>query len=195
MSDGDRPLFEALRAWRAAEAKAQHVPPYVIFHDRTLAEIAAVKPGSRARLAALNGVGEAKLAHYGEAVLQVVGGFGAADHERPPTLVERAQELREHMSPPERLLWEQLRGKRLEGWKFRRQHPLEPYVLDFYCPQAKLVVEVDGQGRGMGDQPARDERRDAFLERQGLRVVRIRAETVFRDMDAAVRTILGALES
>lgn len=71
----DRPLFEALRAWRASEAKAQHVPPYVIFHDRTLAEIAAVKPGSRAALARLNGVGEAKLAHYGEAVLEVVGGF------------------------------------------------------------------------------------------------------------------------
>ena len=71
----DRPLFEALRAWRAAEAKAQHVPPYVIFHDRTLAEIAAVKPGSRGALARLNGVGEAKLAHYGEAVLEVVGNF------------------------------------------------------------------------------------------------------------------------
>jgi ATP-dependent DNA helicase RecQ len=71
----DQPLFEALRAWRAAEAKAQHVPPYVIFHDRTLAEIAAAKPGSRAALARLNGVGEAKLAHYGAAVLEVVGGF------------------------------------------------------------------------------------------------------------------------
>jgi ATP-dependent DNA helicase RecQ len=71
----DQPLFEALRAWRAAEAKSQHVPPYVIFHDRTLAEIAAGKPGSRAALARLNGVGEAKLAHYGEAVLEVVGTF------------------------------------------------------------------------------------------------------------------------
>jgi len=75
ISASDRPLFEALRAWRAAEAKAQHVPPYVIFHDRTLAEIAAVKPGARAALARLNGVGEAKLAHYGEAVLEVVGNF------------------------------------------------------------------------------------------------------------------------
>jgi ATP-dependent DNA helicase RecQ len=72
---GDQPLFEALRAWRAREAKSQHVPPYVIFHDRTLAEIAAAKPGSRAALERINGVGEAKLAHYGEAVLQVVGGF------------------------------------------------------------------------------------------------------------------------
>jgi ATP-dependent DNA helicase RecQ len=72
----DQPLFEALRAWRGAEAKAQHVPPYVIFHDRTLAEIAAARPGSRAALVRLNGVGESKLARYGEAVLEVVGGFG-----------------------------------------------------------------------------------------------------------------------
>jgi ATP-dependent DNA helicase RecQ len=71
----DQPLFEALRAWRGAEAKAQHVPPYVIFHDRTLAEIATARPGARAALMRLNGVGEGKLARYGEAVLQVVGGF------------------------------------------------------------------------------------------------------------------------
>ncbi len=78
LSPADRPLFEALRAWRAGEAKAQHVPPYVIFHDRTLAEIAAAKPATRAALARLNGVGEAKLAHYGGAVLKVVGGFEGA---------------------------------------------------------------------------------------------------------------------
>jgi ATP-dependent DNA helicase RecQ len=75
LGEAERPLFEALRAWRAAEAKAQHVPPYVIFHDRTLAEIAAAKPGSRARLAAVNGVGEAKLAHYGDDVLRIVETF------------------------------------------------------------------------------------------------------------------------
>jgi ATP-dependent DNA helicase RecQ len=73
----DQPLFEALRAWRARAAKSQHVPPYVIFHDRTLAEIAAVKPGSRAALERVNGVGEGKLARYGEAVLEVVAGFTA----------------------------------------------------------------------------------------------------------------------
>ncbi|MCR5878298.1 DNA helicase RecQ [Phenylobacterium sp. J367] len=75
LAPGDQPLFEALRAWRSREAKAQHVPPYVIFNDRTLVEIAAARPGSRAALARLNGVGEAKLAHYGEAVLEIVGGF------------------------------------------------------------------------------------------------------------------------
>jgi ATP-dependent DNA helicase RecQ len=75
VGERDRPLFDALRAWRAREAKAQHVPPYVIFHDRTLAEIAVARPGGRAALGAINGVGEAKLAHYGAAVLEVVGGF------------------------------------------------------------------------------------------------------------------------
>ncbi len=75
LGPADQPLFEALRAWRASEAKSQHVPPYVIFHDRSLAEIAAAKPGSRAALAAINGVGEAKLAHYGDSVLQVVRTF------------------------------------------------------------------------------------------------------------------------
>ena len=77
MAPSDAALFEALRAWRSAQAKAQHVPPYVIFHDRTLAEIAALKPAGRAALERINGVGEGKLARYGEAVLEVVGGFGA----------------------------------------------------------------------------------------------------------------------
>jgi ATP-dependent DNA helicase RecQ len=75
LSPLDQPLFEALRAWRTSEAKSQHVPPYVIFHDRSLAEIAVAKPGSRAALAAINGVGEAKLAHYGDEVLKVVAAF------------------------------------------------------------------------------------------------------------------------
>ena len=74
-SPADQPLFEALRAWRSREAKSQHVPPYVIFHDRTLTEITSTKPGSRAALERINGVGEGKLARSGEAVLAVVSGF------------------------------------------------------------------------------------------------------------------------
>ncbi|HEY1426022.1 MAG TPA: DNA helicase RecQ [Caulobacteraceae bacterium] len=72
MTERDLPLFEALRAWRRGVAAAQAVPPYVIFADRTLAEIARERPGSRAALTEVNGVGEAKLAHYGAAVLNIV---------------------------------------------------------------------------------------------------------------------------
>jgi len=72
MAERDSPLFEALRAWRRSVAAAQAVPPYVIFADRTLAEIARERPGNRAALGEVNGVGEAKLAHYGAAVLNIV---------------------------------------------------------------------------------------------------------------------------
>jgi ATP-dependent DNA helicase RecQ len=75
VSPADQALFDALRAWRSSAAKAQHVPPYVIFHDRTLIEIATARPGGRAALERINGVGEGKLARYGEAVLEVVSGF------------------------------------------------------------------------------------------------------------------------
>jgi len=74
LSTGDQPLFEALRAWRKEEAQRQHVPPYVIFHDATLAEIAGRRPDTLPALGAVSGVGEGKLERYGEAVLAVVGG-------------------------------------------------------------------------------------------------------------------------
>jgi len=75
LSPADQPLFEALRSWRGRAAKAQGVPPYVIFHDRTLTEIAGARPASRAALERISGVGEGKLARYGEAVLEVVRSF------------------------------------------------------------------------------------------------------------------------
>ncbi|MFI0980126.1 DNA helicase RecQ [Streptomyces sp. NPDC021093] len=70
------PVFEALRAWRTALAKEQGVPPYVIFHNATLQEIAVVRPGSMAELGAIGGLGEKKLATYGEGVLEVLAGVG-----------------------------------------------------------------------------------------------------------------------
>lgn len=74
----DQPLFEALRLWRRDEAARQHLPPYVIFHDRTLAEIAARRPGDLASLGAISGVGEGKLERYGQAVLAVIVGMDGA---------------------------------------------------------------------------------------------------------------------
>jgi ATP-dependent DNA helicase RecQ len=68
----DRPLFEALKAWRKGVAAEQGVPPYVVFHDRTLADIARGRPKSLPELAKIGGVGEGKLARYGEAVLREV---------------------------------------------------------------------------------------------------------------------------
>jgi len=72
------------------------------------------------------------------------------------------------MTLPEVRLWVRLRQLAEGAPRFRRQHPLGPYVLDFYCPGAKLCVEVDGWGHNMGEQPGRDERRDAWLAAQGI---------------------------
>ncbi|MFI4975626.1 MAG: DNA helicase RecQ [Caulobacterales bacterium] len=77
VAPADMPLFDALRAWRRGEAARQSVPPYVIFHDRTLAEIARDKPGAAAALARINGVGQGKLDRYGAAVFEIVRSSGA----------------------------------------------------------------------------------------------------------------------
>ena len=85
------------------------------------------------------------------------------------------------MSPPEVALWALLRTPAEGAPRFRRQHPIGPYVADFYCPAARLVVEIDGWSHNMGDQPARDERRDAWMQERGYRVIRIPASEVFQN--------------
>lgn len=95
------------------------------------------------------------------------------------------------MTRPEVVLWLSLKGRSLEGLKFRRQHPLGPYILDFYCHTAKLCVEVDGEGHSFGARPLRDQFRDAWLESVGVRTLRIGASTILEDADIALRMILA----
>ena len=102
----------------------------------------------------------------------------------------RARELRRTMTLPEGLLWQVLR-KRPAGFKFRRQHPLGPYIVDFYCPTRHLAIEVDGEVHSMGEQPAHDARRDEYMRLSGVRLVRFNAGDVMRNMDGVVRTILA----
>jgi very-short-patch-repair endonuclease len=100
----------------------------------------------------------------------------------------KARTLRRGMTLPEVLLWQELRKR--SDVRFRRQHPAGPYVLDFYCATAKLCVEVDGEVHARGTQPARDARRDGWLAAQGVRVLRVPADEVLRDLDAVLRHIL-----
>jgi very-short-patch-repair endonuclease len=106
----------------------------------------------------------------------------------PIVTFKRARTLRRDMSLPEVLLWQELRGGRLGGLRFRRQHPVGPYVLDFYCPGDKLAVEVDGAAHDFVEQGRRDERRDAWLAERGIRVLRFAATDVLED-----RNIEGVL--
>ena len=96
------------------------------------------------------------------------------------------------MSPPEVLLWTRLRILRGEGPTFRRQHPIGPYVADFYCAAAKLVIEVDGAEHTEPAQMAHDERRDAYLRAHGYQVLRCPAGDVMRDADDVAQGIVEA---
>jgi very-short-patch-repair endonuclease len=103
--------------------------------------------------------------------------------------VWRARKLRRQLSLPEGLLWRELRAKP-GGFKFRRQHPIGPYALDFFCHQAALAIEVDGIAHEMGDNPRRDERRDRWLAEHGVMTLRVTAADVLGDMEAVVRLVV-----
>jgi very-short-patch-repair endonuclease len=93
---------------------------------------------------------------------------------RAPDFIRgRAKDLRRGMTQPERALWALIR-REATGLRFRRQHPVGPFILDFYCPSAKLAVEVDG----LGHDDQRDEKRTAWLGREGIRMLRFIAEEI-----------------
>jgi type I restriction enzyme M protein len=106
-------------------------------------------------------------------------------------MVEAARRLRQEQSPPEEILWECLRGRRLRGLKFRRQHPIGRFVLDFYCDAARLAVEVDGAHHE--EQREADAERDSELEARGIATVRLPAKLVLEDVEEALARIVGCL--
>jgi very-short-patch-repair endonuclease len=114
------------------------------------------------------------------------GGGGVQSLRKPTTYA--ARKLRKDMSLPEVLLWQELRGAKI-GVKFRRQHPVGPYVADFYCAATKLIIEIDGEDHNRGDRPLRDVARDSKLTQLGYRVLRIAALDVLKDLEAVVQTI------
>ena len=96
------------------------------------------------------------------------------------------------MDLPEVLLWQRLRRRQLCGLHFRRQHPVGPFILDFYCDKAKLAVEIDGYSHNVADRPERDARRDRWLASRGVSTLRLAARDVLKSMDDVLATILAA---
>jgi very-short-patch-repair endonuclease len=101
-----------------------------------------------------------------------------------------ARQFRKELTDGEARIWLRLKG-RSDGAHFRKQHPIGPYIVDFYCAKAKLVVEIDGEIHDRGDNPQRDERRTLYLENLGLEVLRIPGDEVMSDPDEIA---LGILE-
>ena len=116
----------------------------------------------------------------------------------PPRTIAAARKLRRNLSAPEAMLWSRLRNRAPGRPSFRRQHPIGPHVLDFFCAKALLAVEIDGMSHDVEDRPERDRRRDAWLEAQGVTVMRIAAVEAMAALDDAadgiVRTATAMIE-
>ncbi|MGV3616406.1 MAG: endonuclease domain-containing protein [Fimbriimonas sp.] len=105
---------------------------------------------------------------------------------------DRARELRRNMGVSESILWELLRN-RASAYKFRRQHPVGPYFLDFFCREASLAIELDGEQHA--DQVAYDARRDAWLASQGILVIRIPTLDLFEETKTKGTKWIQAIEA
>lgn len=103
---------------------------------------------------------------------------------------KNARRLRRKLTLPEVILWQVLRPQP-NGLKFRRQHPTGPYVLDFFCSDARLAIEIDGEAHSRGDRPERDAARDGWLRKAGVETLRIPAIEVLNDADAVLRWIVA----
>jgi very-short-patch-repair endonuclease len=110
-----------------------------------------------------------------------------------PTIFENARNLRKNLTNTEQILWQALRKDAL-GVSFRRQHPIDTFVLDFYCHKRRLGIEVDGEYHQQNDQLSYDEWRTVRLEEQGITIIRFTNYEVEEDLEKVLRVIVGWLE-
>ncbi|MBX3537754.1 MAG: endonuclease domain-containing protein [Chelatococcus sp.] len=108
--------------------------------------------------------------------------------------IVRARQLRANQTTPEEKLWHVLRHRKLNGRKFRRQHPIDRFIVDFACIEAKLVVEVDGATHSTAAETLYDRNREAILTAAGYEVLRIGNADIYESMEFVRETILAALE-
>jgi very-short-patch-repair endonuclease len=104
-------------------------------------------------------------------------------------LKDKARQLRKNLTDSEAALWSRLRNKQLLGIQFYRQKPIGEYIVDFFAPRAKLVVEVDGSQHMEGDQALKDRARDGYMVLLGLKVLRFNSREVLKESDAVVEAI------
>jgi very-short-patch-repair endonuclease len=107
----------------------------------------------------------------------------------------RSRELRKEQTLAEDILWRELRGRRLGRWKFRRQHPIARYIVDFVTLDGRLVVEVDGATHSTDRERERDARRTRDLEHRGFHVLRVTNTEVYKNLDGVLEAILHELGS
>jgi len=108
--------------------------------------------------------------------------------------LEICRNLRQHPTPAEEILWQNLRNRQLNGYKFRRQHPVAGFILDFYCPQRRLAIEVDGEIHKDKETKEYDLERTRILAENGIRVLRFWNSKVENETEKVLVLIAKALD-
>ncbi|PKP86472.1 MAG: hypothetical protein CVT78_12875 [Alphaproteobacteria bacterium HGW-Alphaproteobacteria-17] len=131
----------------------------------------------------------------GRGTARAAGGGGATTvrPDKPASTIRRAKRLRRQLTLPETLLWQILRTAP-GGHRFRKQHPAGSYILDFFCARANLAIEIDGIAHDMGDNPARDKRRDDWLRANRIDTIRIPARAVLDSAETVAQSIVDIVE-
>jgi len=112
-----------------------------------------------------------------------------------PLIFQRAEELRKKLTEAEKKLWEVLKNKKLAGFKFRRQHPILKFILDLYCHEAKLGIELDGEVHNSKGQKFYDDDRTQILKEFGITILRFKNDEIFDDIERVKQAILTELEN
>lgn len=113
----------------------------------------------------------------------------------PPEILKRCRQLRTSQTPAEVKLWTCLRNRQLFGLKFRRQHPIGKFIVDFYCHEANLAIELDGGGHTDSAQVKYDKERTESLEAEGVKVLRFWNTDVFKNLKGVIEAIAEAIPS
>jgi very-short-patch-repair endonuclease len=108
---------------------------------------------------------------------------------------EHAADQRKTSTEAEKILWNELKSRKLSGYKFRRQHPLKYYIADFYCHEKRLAIEVDGKIHFKPETHEHDENRTAELDRLGITVIRFTNDQVLSSLPSVLESILKTLQS
>ncbi|MBM4066683.1 MAG: endonuclease domain-containing protein [Planctomycetes bacterium] len=108
--------------------------------------------------------------------------------------VKKRQYLRKRMTKAEIFLWSKLKGKQLNGLKFRRQYGINNYVVDFYCPEQKLAIEIDGDVHGYNSQVIRDKRRQREIEALGIKVLRYTNNDIIKNVKGVLHNIITTIQ-
>ena len=111
-----------------------------------------------------------------------------------PTHKNRRRDLRTHGTAAEAVLWKRLQKRQILGKRFRRQFGIGPYIVDFYCPECGVIVELDGEVHSSIERAACDFEREEYLCELGMKIVRFRNKVIFENIDAAVENIIRAVE-